>query len=247
MSTRVIILAAGQGKRMGAEVPKPLVEIAGQPMIEHLLDSIRDSEVDERPIIVVAPDTVETFNEVCRDRLCEYAVQEEQLGTGHAVMAAKEVAQGADNVIVLYGDHPFISAEVIQKLEELHKENGVISMITAKVPNFKKDYSVFSRWGRIVRDDHGHLQQIKEAKDATEEELEIREVNPALYMFDAEWLWEHLPELKNKNASGEYYLTDLIAMAIDEGSDVMTASADPFEVIGINTQEELQVAEKLNG
>ncbi|MCH8049677.1 NTP transferase domain-containing protein [Patescibacteria group bacterium] len=245
MHTRVIILAAGHGKRMGAELPKPLVEIAGQPMIEHLLDSVRDSGVDDRPIIVVAPDTIEIFNEICRDRSVEYSVQHEQLGTGHAVHAAKDTTNGAENLMILYGDHPFISADVLTTLKELHEDNGVISMLTARVPNFKNDHAVFSRWGRIIRDDIGHLIEIKEARDATEEELAITEVNPALYMFDAQWLWDHLPELRNENASGEYYLTDFIRMAIEEGSDVVTAQADPFEVIGINTQEELQVAEKL--
>ena len=102
-------------------------------------------------------------------------------------------------------------------------------------------------WGRIVRDASGRIVKNQEAKDATEEEKEIKELNPGIYAFDAAWLWEHLPELQNKNASGEYYLTDLIGMAIEEGEDVATAPADPFEVIGINTPEELARAEKLLG
>lgn len=248
MSTRVIILAAGHGKRMGAEVPKPLVEIAGRPIIEHLLDSVRDSGIDERPILVVAPDSVDIFQKVCRDQQCDYAVQQAQLGTGDAVKSAEAAAGGAENIIVLYGDHPFIGAEALEQLESLHKEHGaMISMLTTKVPNFKKDYAGFQRWGRILRDDTGHVTDIREAKDATDEELEIKELNPALYMFNAEWMWEHLPELQNNNASEEYYLTDLIAMAIEEGNDVVTAPADPFEVIGINTPEELEVAEKVMG
>lgn len=246
MSTRVIILAAGQGRRMGAELPKPLVEISGKPMVMHLLESIADSGVDERPILVVAPDNIKQFNEICSDENCDYAIQSEQLGTGHAVQSAREVANGAENILVLYGDHPFISSEVIKSLQELHDENqSEISMLTIKVPNFKKEYATFQRWGRIVRDETGRLIENKEAKDATEEELKIKELNPCIFMFNAEWLWEHLPELKNKNASGEYYLTDLIGMAIDEGSDVATASAEPFEVIGINTQEELERAEQI--
>lgn len=233
---------------MGASVPKPLVEIAGRPIIEHLMDGVLDSGIDERPILVVAPDAVEAFQNVCRDQRCEFAVQQEQLGTGDAVMAAESSALGAEHILVLQGDHPFISAEVLQALVELHTENeAMISMLTTKVPNFKKDYATFERWGRIVRDETGRVQEIKEAKDASEEELAIREVNPALYMFNAEWLWEHLPELQNANASKEYYLTDLIAMAIEEGHDVVTAPADPFEVIGINTPQELAVAEKLMG
>lgn len=245
MSTRVIILAAGKGKRMGADLPKPLVEIAGRPMIEHLLDNVRDSGLDPRPILVVAPDSVEQFNEFCNHRDCEYVTQEQQLGTGHAVTMAQEAANGADTIMVLYGDHPFIAAETLTELAELHKEQGAtITMLTTTVPNFKDEHAGFERWGRIIRDSVGRIQEIKEAKDATEEELAIREVNPSIFAFNAEWLWEHLPELKNTNAGGEYYLTDLVGLAIEEGESVVTSSAKPFEVVGINTPEELKRAEE---
>lgn len=246
MSTRIVILAAGQGKRMGANVPKPLVEINGRPMVSHLLESVADSGIDERPILVVAPDTLEDFHNVCSEEDCDYAVQREQLGTGNAVLAARDAANGAENILTLYGDHPFISSEIMQKLVDLHEsESSEISMLTVKVPNFKKDYEGFKSWGRIIRDEVGRLVKIQECKDASDEELEIKEINPGIFLFNAEWLWEHLPELKNKNASGEYYLTDLVGMAIDEGSDVVTALAEPFEVVGINTQEELERVEKL--
>lgn len=232
---------------MGLEVAKPLVEIANRPMIEHLLDGIEDSGLDERPIIIVAPDTLEGFHEVCTDR-CEYAIQHEQLGTAHAVSSAQDHANDAEDVIVLNGDHPFISAKNLQDLHELHKEhNTVISMMTTKVPNFEKDYEGFKSWGRIIRDETGRVMAIREAKDATEEELEIKELNPSLFAFNAAWLWEHLPEVKNKNASKEYYLTDLIELAIEEGNDIVTAHADPFEVIGVNSQDELAAAERIMG
>ncbi|PIX62404.1 hypothetical protein CO057_04690 [Candidatus Uhrbacteria bacterium CG_4_9_14_0_2_um_filter_41_50] len=248
MSTRIIILAAGKGKRMGSDIPKPLVEIAGRPMVRHLLDSVADSEIDERPIIVVAPDNLTQFNEICSDRDCDYTVQDEQLGTGHAVMSARDAASTAENILVLYGDHPFISAETIHELNDLHEsEDSMISMITTKVPNFKGKYKNFERWGRIIRDDTHRIIAIREAKDATEEELAITEINPALFAFNAEWLWEHLPEIKNKNASKEYYLTDLIEIAIEEGHDIVTATAEPFEVVGVNTREELEAAEELLG
>jgi len=247
MTTRVITLAAGQGSRMGSDLPKPLVEIAGRPMIEHLLDSIHEASVDDRPIIVVAPDTIEQFNSVCGDR-CEYAVQKEQLGTGHAVAAAKDAAVDADTIIVLYGDHPFLSSEKIQELGVLRDEQGaVISMITTKVPSFEGEYEIFKQWSRIIRDSSGRIVRDVQVKDATDEELAIKEINPCLFAFDAQWLWDHLPELKNKNASGEYYLTDLIEMAIEEGNDITTATAEPFEVIGVNSPEELKRAEELIG
>lgn len=233
---------------MGADVPKPLVEISGRAMIEHLLDSVRDSGIDSRPILVVAPDTMEQFYRVCTRTECDYAVQEEQLGTGHAVHSAKDAASDADGIIVLYGDHPFISADIMQTLKKTREESDAVMVaVTVTVPNFNGDYKGFYNWGRIVRDEAKRIVRSQEMKDATPEELEIKEVNAGIYCFDAEWLWEHLPELKNQNASEEYYLTDLIGMAIEEGEDVKTISADPFEVIGINTPEELQRAENLLG
>lgn len=248
MHTRVIILAAGKGTRMGADVPKPLVEVAGRPMIEHLLESIEESGIDERPIVVVSPDSIEHFGTVCRDKRCEYAVQEEQLGTGHAAMSAREAANGAERVIVLNGDHPFISQELLESLAALFDEQKPsIAMATTKVPNFKDDYSMFERWGRIVRDEVGRVMAIREAKDASEEELEIKELNTNIYLFDADWLWDHLPEIQDKNASKEYYITDLVEIAIEEGADVVTVQAEPFEVMGINTPDDLERAERLLG
>lgn len=245
MSTRVIILAAGKGTRMGADVPKPLVEIAGRPMLDHLLDNVRDSELDTRPILVVAPDAVETFGEICRSRSCEYVVQEQQLGTAHAVQVAEDACGDAENIIVLYGDHPFISTELLHELNNMHAQSdAVMTIVTTTVPNFKNEYVGFERWGRILRDSVGRILGIREAKDATPEELAVKEVNPAIYAFNAEWLWEKLPQIENKNASGEYYLTDLVELAIEEGSEVLTTQAKPFEVVGINTPEELKRAEE---
>lgn len=249
MKTRIVILAAGMGTRMGAEVPKPLVEVSGRPMIHHLLESIEDSNIDSQPIIVVSPDGLEHFGNICQDNRCEYAIQEEQLGTGHAVESSLEQIGDADSVIVLYGDHPFISADILAKLVELHQENDVaVSMLTTKVPSFKKDYSHFEKWGRIVRGNSGMIEAIKEFKDSTEEEKLITEINPGIYLFDRIWLADHLAEVSNDNASKEYYLTDLIKMAIDEGSGVATSKVEnPFEVMGINTPEELERAERIMG
>jgi bifunctional UDP-N-acetylglucosamine pyrophosphorylase/glucosamine-1-phosphate N-acetyltransferase len=232
---------------MGSDVPKPLLPIAGRPMIEHLFDSVIDSGLDARPIVVVAPDAVEQFRAVLDDR-CEYVVQAEQKGTGHAVMMAADAAHGAESIIVLYGDHPFLSAEVIGSLSKLQKSNSaVIAMLTVKVPNFDDDYATFKNWGRIIRDENHEFVAIREAKDASADELLVTELNPAMYAFQADWLWSHLPLLGNKNAAGEIYLTDLIALAVEEGHQVVASSAEPFEVVGVNTPEELKTAERLAG
>lgn len=228
---------------MGAGVPKPLVPIAGKPMITHLLESVRESRVDGIPVVVVAPDSVQLFRDTLGNA-CTFAIQNEQLGTGHAVMSAKEALQGADRVISLYGDHPFISADTLRSLAALHDANPqAIAMLTSTVPNFEAPFDVFRSWGRIIRNDKGEVMAIREAKDCTPEELAVREVNPGIYDFPADWMWQRLPSVKNNNAGGEYYLTDLIAFACTEGVAIATAPADPLDVMGVNTKDELGRAE----
>lgn len=245
--TRVVILAAGKGKRMGAEVPKPLVRIAGEPMLAHLLRSVQDSGVDGRPIIVVAPDSKYLFVEALGDQ-CDFAVQTEQLGTGHAVLSAKDQIDDADRIVVLYGDHPFIPSDVLRRLVDLHDRlPNAVAMLTSTVPNFDPPYDAFRGWGRVLRDEHGDVRAIREVKDASVNELSVREVNPAIYAFPRGWLWEHLPQLNTENASGELYLTDLIIMAVSQGLKVVTASADALDVMGINTPQELARAEEVFG
>lgn len=247
MRTRVVVMAAGKGKRMGRDIPKPLVEIAGRPMVEHLVDSIIDSQIDTRPILVIAPDNIELFRDALGDK-CEYVMQQEQLGTGDAVRSAENAFGDTDCVIVFNGDHPFLTIEKMQELQELHEaEQTVISMVTTTVPSYEDQFAGFVRWGRVIRDDVGRVVAIREAKDASDEELENKEVNPSMFAFNKQWLMDHLSMLSNKNASGEYYLTDLIEMAIEEGEEISTISAQPLEVIGINTEEELEKAQELIG
>ena len=126
-SVQVVILAAGKGKRMGTETPKPLLPIGGKPIIQHLVESVHASQIDGDPILVVSEDShgiCETFGQSCR-----YVIQKERLGTGHAVLITQEAVGGAETLVVLYGDHPFISASTLQKLVELHiASSGVLSI-----------------------------------------------------------------------------------------------------------------------
>ncbi len=245
MRTKIVILAAGRGSRMGADVPKPLVPIAGKPMVVHLLENVKGSGLDARPVLVVAPDTKALFEDAVEMDV-DYAIQDKQLGTGHAAASARDFVQDADTVLVLYGDHPFISAEVMQTIAKRHTENGAtITMLTCTVPDFTGDYAAVASWSRIVRGANGYVVKDVQSKDATPEELEIKEVNPCIFMFDRKWMYERLPMLQNSNAQGEYYLTDLLQMAVQEGLKISTAPADVFEVIGVNTKEELERAEKL--
>ncbi len=244
MHIKFVILAAGKGTRMQSDIPKALTRIGEKPILQYLFDSIQQSGVDGTPVVVVGHG---------RDKLCEffgavcdYAVQDEPLGTGHAVMCAREKAAGADAVAVLYGDHPFVSSQTLRNLAELHQTKGaVISMMTTTVPSFEGWHSVFLHWGRILRDGHGHMIGIREYKDAMESEQEIREVNPAMYCFDAAWLWDNISQLKNTNAKGEYYLTDLIELAVAQRREIASLSIAPEEAIGINTPEELRIAEEV--
>jgi bifunctional UDP-N-acetylglucosamine pyrophosphorylase/glucosamine-1-phosphate N-acetyltransferase len=135
---------------------------------------------------------------------------------------------------------------VIQSIVDLQEKNPhAFVMLTAMVPNFDGEYATFIRWGRILRNADGKVTAIREAKDATSEELAVTEVNPAIFAFDARWGFEALESIKNANASGEYYLTDLVAAAMRAGLSIVTASANPLEVIGINSPEELIRAERM--
>ncbi len=250
--TKVVILAAGQGKRMGATVPKPLVPIAGKPMISHLLERIRQSGLDEKPVVIVSVDGRAEFEAQLGDSV-DYATQIAQNGTGDALRYAEEACQGASRIIVLYGDHPFIGPDVLKQLADLSSKNpGDIAMLTATVPNFEGDFSMFIKWGRIIRAGaaEGHegvmpVQALREAKDCSSTELEITEVNPGIYAFPVPWVFDRLKDVKNDNASGEYYLTDLIGLGMSEGRKIVTASVDPLQVVGVNTPDELRKAEEL--
>lgn len=245
MNTRIVVLAAGKGTRMGADVPKPLVPIAGKPMVAHLVDRIKSSGLDDKPVVVVAPDTKSLFEDQLGETV-EFAVQKEQLGTGHAAMAASSFVTDADAVLVLYGDHPFISPETMQNLANLHeKDDATITMLTCTIPNFEGDYVGVKSWSRIVRDEKGRVVKDVQMKDATDEELEIKELNPCIFLFNRDWMMNELPKLQNHNAQEEYYLTDLLKMAVDEGLKISTAPADVFDVLGVNTKEELERAERL--
>ena len=241
---RVVILAAGKGKRMKSDVPKALTMVGGKPILQHIIENVRASGLDTKPVIVIGSEgqrICDAFNGGC-----EYAVQKKQLGTGDALRSAKHVVEKADAVIVLYGDHPFVSAKTIQKLASRHLERkNIITMMTAIVPSFNGWYRAFAHWGRVLRGKNSHIMGIQEYKDANDDQKNIHELNPALFCFDGKWLWENIDKLSNKNAQEEYYLTDLVARAVEQGEKLSSISVAPEEVIGINTQEEREIAEEL--
>lgn len=240
----VVILAAGDGKRMKSALPKVMHELNAKPLIEHVVTHVEESKIG-KPIIVVSPKHT-LIQEHVEDR-ASYVVQNEQLGTGHAALMAESILKGvAQHVIFLNGDMPFVSGESMKRLLARHKErNNTLTMMTVTVPNFDGEYEAFSSFGRIVRGENGHILRIVEKKDATDTELGITELNPSVWCFEASWLWNALKNLKNENSQKEYYLTDLVGMAIAEGKKISSISIEPKEAIGINTAEDLQTARSL--
>lgn len=241
---QVVVLAGGKGSRMQSDIHKVLHEVNGIPIIKRLLESVR--MVAEKPVLVIGykgDDLKEALGESC-----EYVYQAEQLGTGHALLCTRPtlVGRGYKNIIVMPGDHPLVSAETLQGLIAIREEHGAnVSLAVVSVPHYEGDYAGFAHFGRIVRDEAGMVTRIVEYKDASEEERRIREVNPSYYCFDATWLWQNIDRLKNENVAHEYYLTDMVALAHEDGGVVPSVvMTNPFEGLGINDRKQLEIIEK---
>ncbi len=244
MNIQTIILAAGKGTRMGDEhTPKVLFKLHGQPMIRLVIDQVDKLKLILKPILVVGHKYDLVQQELGSQYI--YAFQIGQLGTAHAVSAAKGFSLGTD-VMVLYGDMPFIRASSMRKLIKMHEQNKpAVSMFTAVVDSFEGRLQSLQGFGRILRNKSGDITGIKEFKDASEAEQRIKEVNPGIYIFQAEWLWQNIGQIQNHNVQQEYYLTDLIHLANEQVASIKSLSIDPLEVFGINNKEQLKQAEEL--
>jgi bifunctional UDP-N-acetylglucosamine pyrophosphorylase/glucosamine-1-phosphate N-acetyltransferase len=209
MTLAVVILAAGKGTRMKSSMPKVLHPLAHKPLVQHVIDTARS--LDPSQIVVVYGHGGDQVREVMIDDDLSWAEQAEQLGTGHAVQQAMPHIKEADRVLVLYGDVPLTSAETLRELlDQAGKGMGLLT-INLDDP---------SGYGRIVRDDKGAVERIVEQKDANADELAIQEVNTGIMVFPGEKLSGWLNGLSNNNAQGEYYLTDLLAMAVNDGVSI---------------------------
>lgn len=240
---KIVILAAGKGNRMNFNLPKALMLIKRKPMIEYLVKAIKKSGIDDEPIIVVSPDNEELIKKALSKYKCKYAIQKEQLGTGHALLCAEEeIGKKVDYVLCFYGDHPFFKPATIKRIA--HSHSGVITMMTTGVKDFKGWRKNFYHWGRVLRN-FGRIKEIVEFKDATEKIKKIREVNPAIYCFATKWLWQNIKKLNNNNSQREYYLTDLVKVAFRQGLNIESFPIDAEEAIGVNSINELRVAEAL--
>jgi len=231
----VIIMAAGQGTRMKSATIKILHTAAGRPIIDYVLDLA--AEIGTRPPIMVVGHQREAVQQAVGAR-ARYAVQEEQKGTGHAVLQAVPLLDGARHVLILSGDVPLTRPETLRRLLGEHEQSqNALTLLTMKLDDP-------AMYGRIVRDSGGAVARIVEAKDASEDERRINEVNAGIYVFDGRYLIDNLRNLSTSNAQGEYYLTDLLGVLRGAGKRVgAVVAGDPIEALGVNSRADLASVE----
>lgn len=238
MKRTALVLAAGKGTRMKSSTPKVLHKVCGKAMVSHVLAAAEEAGVDNS-IIVIGHGAESVSEEVGRSGI-EFAVQKEQLGTGHAVKMAEDKLPRQGVVLILCGDTPLITGNSLKKLIDHHEISGnAITVLTAVFDN------PFG-YGRIIKDDSGKLLKIVEEKEADEATKAIKEINSGMYCFDADFLKNNLNKLNNNNAKGEYYLTDLIQIAVEQNEKTGAFSVeDTDEIMGVNDRIQLSEAEKI--
>ncbi|OBX07146.1 bifunctional N-acetylglucosamine-1-phosphate uridyltransferase/glucosamine-1-phosphate acetyltransferase [Gallibacterium salpingitidis] len=234
----VVILAAGKGTRMYSDLPKVLHPIAGKPMVKHVIDTV--SQLGAKHIHLVYGHGADLLQQRLANEKVNWVLQAEQLGTGHAMQQAAPYFADDETIVMLYGDGPLISAATIQQLLAAKPENG-IALLTVKLDNP-------TGYGRILREHNqpdGNIIGIVEQKDASPEQLKIQEINTGLLACDGKNLKKWLSQLTNNNAQKEYYITDIIAMAYQDGRQVVAVHPqDPMEVEGVNNRLQLARLER---
>jgi bifunctional UDP-N-acetylglucosamine pyrophosphorylase / glucosamine-1-phosphate N-acetyltransferase len=222
-----VIMAAGLGTRMKSATPKHLHPLLGRRLVDWVVAAVEP--LDPEPLVlVVAPDAVDAFGDA------NVAVQQRPLGTGDSLRAARANVGDAKQLLVVSGDHPRLSPQLLEQLVNEHRRSGATATVLSFEPPDPRAY------GRIVRDGDGRLQQIVENADATEAQREIREVNSSIYVFEADKLWPALDRIEPVNAQGELYLTDAVRLLVEGGEEVAVFKApDAGEVEGVNTRVEL--------
>lgn len=227
-----IILAAGKGTRMKSEKPKVLHEILGKSMLETIVDTCHLAKIDD--VVSVVGYGKQEVMDTLKDK-CNYGIQEPQLGSGHAVKCATCLKNETGKTLVINGDCPCIQSETLVSLLEALDDADMV-VLTASLDNPQ-------HYGRIVQDEHGHIQKIVEYKDCNELEKQIHRINTGVYGFDNELLFTYLDELKNDNAQKEYYITDLVEIFLSHGKKVVSIDTlEPDQVQGVNDPYELAKA-----
>lgn len=234
---KAVILAAGKGTRMESDLPKVIHTIDQKPMVEYVIDAVKEAGI-QQICLIVGYKAEEVKNAVTSD--VSYAYQEEQLGTGHAVKCAKDFIGEQGQVLVLCGDTPLITGKTLKSAMDYHTESqNKMTVISAMVEDP-------TGYGRIIRDENGNFVKNVEHKDATEEERKSREVNSGMYIFDAKDLQDALTKINNQNAQGEYYLPDTLEIIKKEGGKVGAyILEDSDEMAGVNTKVQLEEAAKI--
>lgn len=236
MSLQVVILAAGQGKRMQSRLPKVLHALAGRALISHVVDTVKTLKGAHEPIVIFGHEG-ERLRAALPALNVQWVLQEKQAGTGHAVLQAMPFIQDDAHVLILCADVPLISAATLTHLIEKTPING-LGLLTAVL---NQPYG----YGRILRNADGHVISIVEERDANDAEKAIQEINTGIYYVPARYLREWLPQLGNQNHQGEFYLTDIIAFAVKAGLPIQTAQpASLFEIRGVNDRMQLAELER---
>jgi bifunctional UDP-N-acetylglucosamine pyrophosphorylase / glucosamine-1-phosphate N-acetyltransferase len=231
----VAIMAAGKGTRLKSKRAKVLHEIGGKPLLAHVIDAAA-KVVPPRDIVVIVGHQADAVRAAVQSSGVQFALQEQQLGTGHAMMAARQQLKGYDAVLVLSGDVPLIRPETIEQVRDFHLRNKAAMTILTAVPADATGY------GRIVRKNakSAEVKAIVEQKALSKSQAGIREINSGIYAFDAQQLWAHIDKLRTNNAHGEYYLTDVAALLVRSKKKVVALPArDAGEILGANTIAEM--------
>lgn len=236
MNKYAIILAAGKGTRMKTDLPKCAYPFCGKAMVEHIVDNCFSCDVNE--IVVVVGYKKEYIIDILKDTV-NYAVQDQQLGTGHAAMCCEEILKDKEGICLVFpGDMPLVDKEIIDGLLEKHINNHNDLTVVTTVLDDPKSY------GRIYRE-NGLIKKIVEFKDATEEQKQIKEINSGLYCVDNKLMFEALKQIKNNNNSGEYYFTDIIEILGKNYKVDSFIIEDTYKLTGINDLETLRETEEI--
>jgi bifunctional UDP-N-acetylglucosamine pyrophosphorylase/glucosamine-1-phosphate N-acetyltransferase len=235
----LLVLAAGEGTRMKSDIAKVLHEIGGRSMISRVIATVRG--VASSKILVVVGHQAEAVERELSGERVEFVLQEERLGTGHAVMMAEPLLSGfAGTLVVLNGDTPLLRRETLEAFIAYHRGAGNTATVLSALLDDPSGY------GRIVRGDSGAFERIMEHRDATEELRGIREINSGIFCFECPDLFSALKHLDRRNVQGEYYLTDVMAILKAHGKRIDAYLSDRYEeVLGINDIEQLEAAERL--
>ena len=230
----VTILAAGKGTRMESDLPKVLHKIGGKPMLSHVIQ--RAVELGAQKIISIIGYQHELVKETIANEPTRFAIQLDQLGTGHAVLqCASELSEFNGSVLVLSGDVPLISLNTLQNLLNTHNRSDSKATLLSAIVNDASGY------GRVIRNSIGNLDRIVEHKDANQNELNVKEMNAGIYVFDCRTLFELLPQVGNNNSQGEYYLPDVLSLILHQGGKVAIEKTNNItEIQGVNTIQQLK-------